>query len=413
MTAFSLVIKRISPQQWFLLSTLVVNGGNYLYNLLLGRMLGPKAFAETALMVTLLLVLSFLGMTFQLSVAKFTAQFDQEQKEAIVARIQGYAIWIGGVIGITVVLSASMLQNFFNTQNALMFQFFGIGIPIYFIMSVNRGHFQGLEEFTKLSFSYQSEMWGRLLITLIALVLIPAQHGVLVAVGILVSMVLGLFPLKRLKIDFFGSQGLDPMLLKQIRNFIYVTAFYELTQILINNSDILLVKRFFDAEQAGLYAALALIGRVVYFVAWMFVMLLLPEVVKAKKEGRNTAPMLFKYVGYIALLSVGIVTLCAVFPELIISLLFGDQYVSMAGLLWQYALATSLFAIANIFTYYFLSLDQYRPIWFSSFFGLSQVVLIVLFHQSLTTVVQVQLIAMLALLITQIIYFLEHSIKQF
>ena len=54
-----------------------------------------------------------------------------------------------------------------------------------------------------------------------------------------------------------------------------LTACYELTQIIINNSDILLVKHYFDMLDAGLYASLALIGRVVYFVAWMFVMLLL------------------------------------------------------------------------------------------------------------------------------------------
>ena len=412
MTTFSPVLKKISPQQWFLLSTIVVNGGNYLYNLLLGRMLGPEAFAEAALMITLLLVLSFLGMTFQLSVAKFSAQYDDDVKDIIVSKMMGYALWIGGGIGLLVLLAAPKLQAFFNTQNALMFQLFGIGIPVYFLMSVNRGHFQGLEQFAKLSFSYQSEMWGRLLITLTALLLIPAQHGVLVVVGILVSLVLGLFPLKKIKIDLFGSQSLDSQIAKQIRTFIGITAFYELTQILINNSDILLVKRYFDAEQAGLYAALALIGRVVYFVAWMFVMLLLPQVVKAKKRGEKTAPMLFKYVGYISILSLSIVACCLLFPETIVSILFGEQYVSMAGLLWQYALATSLFAIANIFTYYFLSIDKYKPIWFSVFFGLSQVVLIALFHQSLTTVVQVQLIAMLSLLIAQILYFVQHNIKQ-
>jgi hypothetical protein len=38
-----------------------------------------------------------------------------------------------------------------------------------------------------------------------------------------------------------------------------LTAFYELTQIIIN-SDIILVKHYFNNEQAGLYASLALIG---------------------------------------------------------------------------------------------------------------------------------------------------------
>ena len=412
MTAFSVIAKKISPQQWFLLSTLVVNGGNYLYNLLLGRILGPEAFAEAALMITLLLVLSFLGMTFQLAVAKFSAQFDGAEREVVVGKMAKYGLLIGGLVGLAVILFAPALQDFFNTESSLMFRVFGFGVPVYFLMSINRGRYQGQQEFTKLSFSYQTEMWGRLVITLLAIILIPKQYGVLVAFGILVSLFLGLFPLKGFKKSFFRSQDWGAIKSKQIKTFVYITAFYELTQILINNSDILLVKSFFEAEAAGLYASLALIGRVVYFVAWMFVMLLLPEVVTAKKEGRKTTPMLFKYVGYIAALSGFIIICCVLFPKFIIGILFGEAYVSMAGLLWQYALATSMFAIGNIFTYYFLSIDQYRPIWFSAFFGLSQVVLVIFFHDTLSTVVQMQIFAMLALLISQVIYFLQYSLKE-
>ncbi|GAL74118.1 capsular polysaccharide biosynthesis protein [Nonlabens ulvanivorans] len=54
-----------------MLSVLVVNGGNYIYNLVLGRLLGPAQFADAAILITFLLVLSFLAMTFQLVTAKY------------------------------------------------------------------------------------------------------------------------------------------------------------------------------------------------------------------------------------------------------------------------------------------------------------------------------------------------------
>ena len=53
-----------------------------------------------------------------------------------------------------------------------------------------------------------------------------------------------------------------------------------------------MVKHYFGPNDAGLYASLALIGRVVYFVAWMFVMLLLPSVVQKEKDGESTTPCL-------------------------------------------------------------------------------------------------------------------------
>jgi len=406
MAVFSIVKKRVTPQQLFMLSALLVNGGNYIYNLLLGRILGPEAFADAALLVTLLLVLSFLGMTFQLVTAKFVAALPQEHWESFRNRIGVLALVIGCVLGAAVFFAAPFLQHILQTENPLMFRIFGIGVPLYFVMSVNRGQYQGEESFAKLSISYQSEMWGRLLITLLAFFIVRDHFGVLVSFGILGSLALGLFPFKKLRLNI--DRTTEDFEWIKVRSFMLITACYELTQIIINNSDIILVKHFFQAQEAGLYASLALIGRVVYFVAWMFVMLLLPTVVRLKKEGKPTGHILFKYVGYIGLLSSVIVVVCATFPELIITLLFGDAYLSMTSLLWQYALATSLFAVANIFTYYFLSLDQYRPIWFSAILGVSQIVLIVFFHSSLALVVQLQILVMLVLLAVQILYFLSH-----
>ena len=178
------------------------------------------------------------------------------------------------------------------------------------------------------------------------------------------------------------------------------------------NSDIILVKHYFDNEQAGLYASLALIGRVVYFVSWMFVMLLLPKVIQLKKDGKNTLPILLKYVGYIVILSTLIVTFTWLFPEFVVRLMFGEQYISISPLLWKYALATSIFAIANIFAYYFLSIGKYIPVIVSAFLGLTQIGLIMLYHNSLEQVVLMQVLTMVLLLVFQLGYFFFHYSRE-
>ncbi|MEX0272898.1 MAG: oligosaccharide flippase family protein [Flavobacteriaceae bacterium] len=395
-----------------MLSVLLVNGGNYLYNLLMGRLLGPEVFADAALLITMLLVLSFVGMTFQLATAKFRVLFSGDQWTAFERTMYRGSLLVGVVIGILMVVFAPWLQKVFNSNNVLMFRIFGAAVPLYFIMSVNRGAYQGAQDFVRLSVTYQTEMWSRLILTLVFLMVLPINPIIVVSVGIAISFVFGLIPSQTNNFGrFLGKNFLTKENTAAVKHFFLITAGYELTQIIINNSDILLVKHFFGAMDAGLYASLALIGRVVYFVAWMFVMLLLPSVVQRKKDGQDTAPILFKYVTYIAMLSAAIVLGCVLFPETIITLMFGEAYISMAGLLWQYALATSLFAIANIFTYYFLSLDRYFPVILSGVLGLSQIALVALFHSSLKMVVQVQIMAMAALLLSQILYFVQHTIK--
>ncbi|WP_255452845.1 oligosaccharide flippase family protein [Aquimarina sp. RZ0] len=393
-----------------MISVVIVNAGNYLYNLLLGRILGPEEFADAALLITFLLVLSFLAMTFQLTVAKFSVIYDQDVFVSFINKMYKYAAFAGVALGILLILFSESLQEVFNTKSSDMFIIFGIGVPVYFFMSVNRGVFQGGKKFDKLAVTYQAEMLTRLMITLVLIYAIGAQFSILIALGIGISFVLGLFPFRTKDISLFKSYTLPPNQSKYVTKFFVLTAFYELTQIIINNSDILMVKHYFETYDAGLYASLALIGRVVYFVAWMFVMLLLPKVVQKQKDGEPHTDILFKYVGYIALLSSCIIASCYIFPEFVINSMFGSEYLSMAPLLWKYAIATSLFAISNIFAYYFLSLDQYIPVILSALLGISQVVLIVYFHENLTQVVLMQIVAMAILLVFQILYFLKKEI---
>ena len=396
---------KISSEQLFMISVLLVNGGNYLYNLLLGRFLGPERFADAAIMITFLLVLSFIAMTFQLVTAKFSVIFEGLIFKSFISKVYKNAFITSIFLGVVIIIYSEELQEFFRTTSSNMFVVFGIGVPLYFLMSVNRGVFQGKKELTALSITYQLEMISRLLITFGLLYLLKIEYSILIAIGILGSFVFGLIPFKFKNIFFLKKTSLDKTHKKMVRNFFIITAFYELTQIIINNSDILLVKHYFEAYEAGLYASLALIGRVIYFIAWMFVMLLLPTVVKLKKEGEPTLPILLKYVGYISIVAISIIVVCFIFPEQIIILLFGSDYFKIAPLLWKYALATGIFAISNIFAYYYLSLDKYIPVIVSGFFGMLQIVLIIFFHKNLEQVVHMQILAMILLLFIQLSFF--------
>ena len=403
---------KLSSEQLFMITILFVNGVNYLYNLLLGRILGPAEFSDAAILITLLLILSFVGMTFQIVTAKYAVLLEENYLLTFIKLITKYAAFLGVLFGIGIVFFYQDLQAIFHTKTAWMFFIFGFGIPLYFLMSVNRGLYQGQNVLNKLATTYQTEMASRLVLTIGGIFLLPnIQSSIIVASAIVMSFVFGIFPFQKLIFKGLKSVDTPEIDTRSIITFFALTAFYELTQIIINNSDIILVKHFFDNQQAGLYASLALIGRVVYFVAWMFVMLLLPKVIQMKKENQDTLPILLKYVGYIVLLSTSIVLFTALFPEFVVNVMFGKAYVSISFLLWKYALATSLFAVANIFAYYYLSLNQYLPVVVSAFLGSAQIGLIIVYHNSLEQVVHMQIIAMVILLFFQLCYFFYKNKK--
>ncbi len=384
------------------LSNLLVNAGNYGINLLLGRWLGPSEFSEVSLLVTLLLMLSFWALAFQLTATKYIAEFTTDNKLSEMSMFlkwfQKLAVLVGIVLAILLISLSFFWKDFFQMSSPIIFIIFGIGMPFYLLMSVNRGILQGKTNYRKLAITYQAEMWTRLILSII---LIKMGYGVNgVAWGLTISIIATWLvsngeTIKGQKMIFNN---------KKIINFFIVVLIYECSQILINNSDTILVKHFFKPTDAGLYAALALIGRIVYFGTWTVVTMLFPIVIKLEKEGKDHTKYFWGGIGFVGGIAGIIILACYVMPELMVNILFGEKYLSIAPLLWLYALATALFALVNVFVYYNMSLDRRLPVWLTIIGGILQILLIYAFHNTFEQVIHLQIYLMSGLLMTMVLY---------
>ncbi|MEZ4729875.1 MAG: hypothetical protein R3E79_22315 [Caldilineaceae bacterium] len=168
---------------------------------------------------------------------------------------------------------------------------------------------------------------------------------------------------------------------------------------MINNSDVLIIKRYFDSVAAGHYAALALIGRIVFFGTWSVVITMFPLV--AQKEQRCEAHryLLWLGLGMVFGVSALIVAATALLPEIIIRILFGADYLAVAPLLWLYAVATALFALANVLINYHLALGKRTGALFALGAGVLQVITLLFFHATLFQVILIQIVLMAILLL--------------
>jgi len=393
----------ITPATLFVLSTLVVNGGNYGYNLVLGRLLSPDLFAQVGLMVTLLLAASFLAMTFQIVAARFTVLGSTSTHAAFKAWFTRLSFKMGTLLALGLVLFSKPLAAFFHLNSAWSIVCFGLAMPLFFAMSVNRGVLQGKEKFVRLAASYQAEMWGRAAITFALLYLLNVSIDVKISLAILGSVALGYWAIAKpqgrpIQKAFVPNK-------KLVYAFLAITAGYEGAQMLINYADILLVKHYFNAHSAGLYTSVALIGRIIYFMTWMVVMVLVPKILRLKKTGGNYKQALLRYLFLISCFAGVLITGAYIFARPLVILLFGPAYLPVAPLLWQYGLATTLFALSNLLVYYFLMLDYRLPVYLATLFGVAQIGLFIVFHNSLAQVVQVQIVNMGLLLSLLLVYF--------
>ena len=112
------VSKQFSAEQMFMITMLLVNGGNYLYNLILGRVLGPEAFADAAILITFLLILSFIGMTFQIVTTKYVVIYNFRKRIAFIRLMTTSALLSGIGLGLIIMASCNLLQKVLHTQSA-------------------------------------------------------------------------------------------------------------------------------------------------------------------------------------------------------------------------------------------------------------------------------------------------------
>ncbi|MGI9253890.1 MAG: hypothetical protein ACR2J8_09090, partial [Thermomicrobiales bacterium] len=169
-------------------------------------------------------------------------------------------------------------------------------------------------------------------------------------------------------------------------------------QILVNNSDVLIVKHFFPGPEAGQYAALALTGRIVFFATWSVVAVLFPIVAQKHQKGEPHRHLLWGAIGLVLGVSGAIVAVLLLLPNLVVDVLFGPEYRQIAPLLWLYGIATTLYAVANVIVNYALSTGVTGGSWIALCAGVAQVAALWFVHGSLREVVLVQIAIMAGLM---------------
>jgi len=152
--------------------------------------------------------------------------------------------------------------------------------------------------------------------------------------------------------------------------------------------DTLLAKHYLAAEAAGLYAAAAVLGRVVYFLGLSVAGVMFPEV--ANLHARNEAHfhVVDLSLGLVALMGAGLIAVYFLFPGIVL-LPYGPSFAPTREYLGLFAVALTLLTIANLFINYFLSIARWTFV--IPLFGacIAETVLVAIFHTSIWQILTV------------------------
>jgi O-antigen/teichoic acid export membrane protein len=388
----------------------LVTGINFAYNIAVARFLGPTGFGHATAVYTLLILISAVTLSFQIVSAKVVAQQSSLEGKSTAYRGFHRSAWKCGItIAFLLLLLQKTIASYLNLPSPILVVLLAVGVAFYVPLGSRRGFIQGAYGFDRLATNLVLEGLVRLGGSLLFIGLGFGVRGVIAAnaAGVAVAYL-----------------AAAPKLAPAVPNELHVPdAFREALQaivffagqVLINNCDIVVVKHFFPPTSAGLYAAVALVGRVVFAFSSAVINTMFPVMAGTRSEQRKDHSVLVT--SLLLVLGIGSVVGLGLrlAPAGIWTTLFGSQF-AIAGryglpyLLALYAATTVLYCLSVVIIAYEMSYKIANTSWLQLAFSGVLIAGICRYHSSLQEVIWIQFVLMLALLIVLAVPFLWRTL---
>ncbi|MEM2956103.1 MAG: oligosaccharide flippase family protein [Candidatus Pacearchaeota archaeon] len=376
----------------------IFHATNFFYHFFSARLLGPAEYSIVASLFSIIYMISIGSTTIQNVVTKFTAEFKAKNENNKIIflfrkgmkKLSIYAI----ILLVLYVLASPLIANFLKISL----------IPVlilspYILLSIlipfNRGILQGLQKFKSLGINMIIDGVVKLISALILIYLGLKANGAIAApvIGTAVAFAFT-FPLLR----FNNKISNVKISSKEIYKFTIVsfTALFLITA--IYNIDIFLVKHFFSAEIAGHYAALSLMGKIVFFGATAIGITMFPKISELTNKKRIECVFKKSFL-FTFLITVIVVIIYFLFPKLLIKFVFGQEYLDIANLLGLFGIFMSLVSLSYICILKKLAIGKKKFVWILLSAVIMEIILISLFHNSLSKVIHILILINSILLI--------------
>jgi O-antigen/teichoic acid export membrane protein len=371
---------------------------NLVYNVVTARLLGPTGFAHATAVYTILMLLSCITLSFQVVCAKYIAKTPSVDDRSRVFAHLHQRSWMAGIlIGLLLFLLRGPLTDYLNLPDPALISFLALGTAFYIPLGVRRGYIQGVHAFGPLAINFMLEGLVRLAGVYVLIEMGLGVKGAVLA-SVLAVIVAYFVALPSPGLSLRSFRGISASFREGLQAIVFFSG-----QTVINNFDIVLVKHFFPPAEAGFYAAVALVGRLVNMCAWSVVNTMFPVSASAGSDEHDGNPVLFTSLSLVLLiLSVLIFGLWLV-PSFLWKTLFGaqfnvDNYGALAPLLILYAITTGIYSLSSVIITYEMSRKIANTSWLQLAFSGALALGVYMLHDSLHQVIMVQLFLMIALL---------------
>ena len=408
------IIKKIKSDKFlsnsfiFFTGGFLVSVGGYFFHFLMVRMLSVESYGEIQSLLAVSVIFGIPMAALSTVLVKYTAAFkakgENNKLHSLFSLFTNRILLAISIFSVFFFVFSGFIADFLKLKTTWPVIILGLTFIPTFLSLVNRAIIQGLEKFTSISIIGLAEVIVRILLAFILVKIGFAVNGAIGAIALagLASYFFTFLPLKFL---FGRDKKKEPIETKEIIKYFPPVFFALLFLTLFYNIDIVLVKHFLPAYEAGQYGALALIGHIIFFITGPIVAVMFPMASAAHANNANPSKIFKKTIVLAGLVGSAILLVYFLLPGLIIKILVGDKFLALSNLLGWFGLAMFVYSLVMIFSQYFLSIHKTKVFYFLGLGVLLQTISITIWHQNLGQIVWAMNAAMLFTLVLLLVYY--------
>lgn len=389
-----------------IIGTLLSGFLNYLFHIVVSRKMEVAEYGELQSLISLCAIASVFGTALYYFIVKKSSAFSagkdsSGQKDFFRFFLPKERLIIGGFLLFFLALSPLFfyylhLKNFTSLLFVALILVFSIESLIYLAVLV------GWKDFLFANIAINLSALSKLVFGFLIAQFFP--YAWLVISSLFLSAFLGWFiSLLLFRKKFIGEpeskedeeKRKELLLGKETRNELIPVFIFSALSVVIANIDIILVKNIMSSEMTGFYSVLSLFGKMVLWVNMAVIGVFLPSACAENYQGGKVKKktLVLAY-SLILLFSLGAIFVYFLFPDLVISLLFGQKYALFSKELWLFGVFALVFSLLSLESSVSFARQNFRISYVLALVSVLVIFGVYLFHKDIRQVILTIIAAM-------------------
>lgn len=345
-------------------ASIVVNLMNFAFNAVLGRVLSFSDFGLLTLFNTFVYLLGVailaLGTTVNQRTAFLNAKFGPKISGWFLHSLNKKTFRTTVFLSLSWIAATPFLVKFFQVPNAALMLLFTPAIVLGALASTNKGYLQGSFLFAWVAAAMVIESAAKFFT---ALGFVALHLNGFVALSLPISITVSYLFTAWLAGLIKGKSGSEEHqsreALKFPRRFFVASVLTGISAAAFLSLDLILAKHYLPADLGGQYAMLSLVGKIIYFVGTLvssFIVTFVSDDQGRNKDSDKTFNYLFTATAFLTICAFVVLGPLGSFS---VPVLFGAKSHAILPFLNIYALAVTVFTLANAFVVYHVAKKNY------------------------------------------------------